>query len=110
MLEHLDDPAAARAALRRITAEPAPHDFVRSVILAYWAAYFGDTELSLDILSGIAHGSADEGLLWRPILSDVRKLPGFEDLVRREGLVAYWRENGWPDLCRPTTGDDFECR
>jgi hypothetical protein len=39
----------------------------------------------------------------------VRKLPGFKELVRREGLVDYWRVNGWPDRCQPTTADDFEC-
>jgi len=37
-------------------------------------------------------------LLWRPVLADVRKLAGFKELVRREGLVDYWRANGWPEL------------
>lgn len=26
------------------------------------------------------------------------------------GFVAYWREDGWPALCRPLGSDDFECR
>ena len=25
------------------------------------------------------------------------------------GYVEYWRAKGWPDLCHPTTGDDFAC-
>jgi adenylate cyclase len=25
------------------------------------------------------------------------------------GFVAYWREKGWPPLCRPLGEDDFEC-
>ena len=25
------------------------------------------------------------------------------------GLVAYWRENGWPQGCRPLGSSDFEC-
>jgi hypothetical protein len=25
------------------------------------------------------------------------------------GYVDYWRARGWPDLCHPTTGDDFVC-
>ena len=25
------------------------------------------------------------------------------------GFVAYWREKGWPALCRPVGTDDFEC-
>jgi hypothetical protein len=25
------------------------------------------------------------------------------------GLVDYWREHGWPDLCRADGTDDFAC-
>jgi TolB-like protein len=24
-------------------------------------------------------------------------------------LVDYWKARGWPDMCQPTTADDFEC-
>jgi adenylate cyclase len=30
---------------------------------------------------------------------------GIEDL----GIHAYWRENGFPEVCRPVGADDFEC-
>ncbi|HVJ29801.1 MAG TPA: hypothetical protein VNA66_05770, partial [Gammaproteobacteria bacterium] len=109
LVAHLGDPTAARAELRRIAATPAPPDYVRSVVMAHWAAYFGDPELALGELRNIAHAGLDEAALWRPVLSEVRKLPGFKDLVRSEGLVDYWRAYGWPDVCRPTAGDDFEC-
>lgn len=109
MLEHLDDAAAARAELRRIAALPAQYDFLRTVVIAHWAAYFDDPELALEQLRTIAHGNVDEGLLWRPVLASVRRLPAFKDLVREQRLVDYWRAHGWPDLCRPTMGDDFEC-
>jgi hypothetical protein len=78
-------------------------------LIAHWAAYFGDADLALEQLSLIAHGSVDEGLLWRPVLAEVRRQPGFKELVRREGLVDYWRKNGWPAFCRPTVAEDFEC-
>jgi hypothetical protein len=109
LAQHLDNPAAGRAELHRIAELASPPDFVRSVLIAYWAAYYGDTQLALEQLSAVVHGAVDEGLLWRPAMSEVRKLSGFKDLVRREGLVDYWRVKGWPDLCRPATGDDFEC-
>jgi TolB-like protein/DNA-binding winged helix-turn-helix (wHTH) protein/Flp pilus assembly protein TadD len=109
LVAHLGDPTAARAELRRIAATPAPPDYVRSAVIAHWAAYFGDTELALGELRNIAHAGLDEAALWRPVLSEVRKLPGFKDLVRSEGLVDYWRAYGWPDVCRPTAGEDFEC-
>jgi hypothetical protein len=48
--------------------------------------------------------------LWGPLMRDVRRLPGFKDLVRDTGLVDYWRAYGWPDFCRPISDDDFVCQ
>jgi TolB-like protein len=39
----------------------------------------------------------------------VRKTERFKGLMREVGLVDYWKDRGWPDMCHPTTGDDFEC-
>ena len=39
----------------------------------------------------------------------VRKTERFKALVRKAGLVDYWRARGWPDLCRPMGADDFVC-
>ncbi len=47
--------------------------------------------------------------LWAPPYSGVRKTERFKAFVRKAGFVDYWRARGWPDLCHPTTGDDFEC-
>ena len=109
LVRHLDDPAAARAELRRLAAATSAADSVRSSVLAHWAAYYGDTELALDELRTITQGAVDEGVLWRPVLSEVRKQPGFKDLVRGLGLVDYWQAYGWPDFCRPAGTGDFEC-
>jgi adenylate cyclase len=49
------------------------------------------------------------GYVWHPTYSPVRKTERFKTLVRKVGLVAYWRVKGWPQFCRPTIGDDFEC-
>jgi TolB-like protein len=49
------------------------------------------------------------GFVWHAAYSPVRKTERFKVLVRKVGLVDYWRAKGWPDQCRPTTGDDFEC-
>jgi hypothetical protein len=48
-------------------------------------------------------------VLWHPSYAPVRKSQRFKDLVRKAGLVAYWRAKGWPEFCHPTTGDDFAC-
>jgi hypothetical protein len=39
----------------------------------------------------------------------MRKLPRFKEFVRQSGLVDYWREYGWPDMCRRLGENDFEC-
>jgi len=44
-----------------------------------------------------------------PIMREVRQMPRFKELARKRGLVDYWNEFGWPDLCRPVGDDDFEC-
>jgi hypothetical protein len=48
-------------------------------------------------------------LVWHPSWAPVRKTERFKNHVRGLGLVEYWRANGWPEFCHPTTGDDFEC-
>jgi hypothetical protein len=39
----------------------------------------------------------------------MRKLPRFEEFARQIGLVDYWKQYGWPDMCRPFGENDFEC-
>ena len=56
-----------------------------------------------------APGGADNALLWHPSYSDLRRTERFKAFVRADGLIDYWRAKGWPDFCRPTTGDDFAC-
>jgi hypothetical protein len=44
-----------------------------------------------------------------PGYAALRKTERFKTLMRRAGLVDYWRAKGWPDLCRPVGADDFVC-
>lgn len=84
--------------------------FVGLTIDAYSAAWLGAPELALDAMDeAIAAVATASWNLWRPVLSEMRALPGFKEMVRRHGFVDYWREYGWPDLCRPLAGQDFEC-
>ena len=48
--------------------------------------------------------------LWDPLYASLRKTERFKTLMRKTGLVDYWRERGWPDLCQPVGTDDFECK
>ena len=47
--------------------------------------------------------------LWHPAYAPARKTERFKALARKTGMVAYWRAKGWPAMCHPTAGDDFEC-
>jgi TolB-like protein len=111
MARFLGDPAAARSEVRRLANTPAGQAFAGRSMLASWAAYYGDAALALEYLSEVAQGNPDFAVLWRPVMREVRRLPGFKDLVRRIGLVEYWGAYGWPDpdLCRRAADDDFTC-
>jgi tetratricopeptide (TPR) repeat protein len=57
---------------------------------------------------GFAAG-VENGLEWAPVYSSVRKTEQFKAYVRNAGILTYWRERGWPDLCKPVGADDFAC-
>jgi hypothetical protein len=46
---------------------------------------------------------------WGAPYAPARRTQRFKNFARKSGLVEYWRARGWPDLCHPTTGDDFAC-
>ena len=48
-------------------------------------------------------------LLWHSSYAAVRKTERYKEFMRERGVVKYWRERGWPELCRPVGTDDFSC-
>jgi len=42
-------------------------------------------------------------------MHEVREKSRFKEWAGKIGLVDYWKEFGWPDLCRPVGDRDFEC-
>jgi TolB-like protein len=78
--------------------------------IALLAAYFGDADFALQVKGVEARlTSIRLQTLWYPLMSEIRQLEGFKDLVRNINLVPYWRAYGWADACRPLDADDFEC-
>ena len=112
MLTDFDRPAAALAELRKRYNDPAMQASVISMLgIAHWAAFFGDPELALGALRLATEGGGVVSIIWRPLLKDVRRLPGFKQLLRDLRVVDYWRATGnWSEFCHPIGGDDFECR
>jgi tetratricopeptide (TPR) repeat protein len=106
----LEDPASGRAALRKFYADPAYTDVSSITGITRCAAQFGDAELALAGLrkaNEVSHAlmPAIWGRSWQTVRAD----PAFKLFVTDVGLVAYWRDAGWPDKCRPLGDDDFEC-
>jgi TolB-like protein len=46
---------------------------------------------------------------WDPVHAGFRNSPAFRRLLERLGVPDYWREQGYPPLCRPVGTDDYEC-
>jgi tetratricopeptide (TPR) repeat protein len=110
--ENLDTPAAGIAALRaRYDREGADAPIVELLTYLLWAAHLGDPEFAMEVLELIvgSRSATNAYVIWAPVLRNVRQLPQFRTYLREIGIVDYWNEFGWPDFCRETGADDFEC-
>lgn len=47
-------------------------------------------------------------LLWTKDLAFLRRDPAFQDYLRDNGILAYWRKHGFPSQCRPV-GEGAYC-
>lgn len=109
--ELLDSPEAARTALHRAYEDPDFSNPLSHSVIATYAAYFRDDKLALKILNELDEAGVLSGdTVWRPVYKGVRRLPGFKELVKKRGLVDYWRSTGnWGKFCHPVGHADFEC-
>jgi Flp pilus assembly protein TadD len=110
MLESLDAPDEALAQLHRTHDTTGAGNPNRRLYISLWAGHFGDNALAFEA----ARAAIDEqgGLIvyvWLPQLAPMRRMPEFKAYLREIGMVDYWHEYGWPDICRERGGDDFEC-
>ena len=104
ILERLDDRDALLEFLAGIqsTASGASIDMK----IATWAAYLGDDAMALRSLDR----AKDPWVFWHPVLKSARQTDEFKQTLIDSGIVDYWREFGWGSFCKPTEGNDFECR
>lgn len=107
--QYLQSKGAGLARLREFAADQSLGIDHLSVI-ALWSAYFGGPDLSLEAIERATRRNAQNAfLLWLPAMRDVRQLPRFKAFVKEVGLVDYWRQYGWPTLCKPVGAGDFAC-
>jgi TolB-like protein len=72
----------------------------------------GQVYIWLGAYDGMARAKDLDGyfaVMWDPNAPGLRNSAGFKGVLDRLGVVAYWREHGFPPQCRPLPGDDFEC-
>jgi TolB-like protein/class 3 adenylate cyclase len=110
MVELYAAPTTALARLRELQFDQAYADHRSQLWIATYAAYFHDPRLALQALRKSTDTNPSNAyLFWTPLFREVRQLDEFKDYMREIGLVDYWKQYGWPDLCQPVVADDFEC-
>ena len=62
-----------------------------------------------DALADVHFGNTPLFWLWTPDLSTFRQADAFRRRIRDTGMLAFWQQHDWPDLCRPSASDDFIC-
>ncbi len=108
--ELLDDPGPVLERLRMSYTEATSGGAQGLLVpVAIFASFLGDPVLALDALRAIGP-TQNLHPIWRPALSDVRRLPEFDAFVQGLGLVDYWRSSGnWGEFCREMGGSGFTC-
>jgi len=110
VLKEFDSPELVLSTLRVIYADTNTQWQGKLHDIALLAAYFGDPDFALRVIAEeVRYLPPRLGVLWYPVMSEVRRLPEFKELVTEINLVAYWRVYGWADTCHPLGDDDFEC-
>jgi TolB-like protein len=111
----ISDRNAAEEAARHIRSAPTKVSDASALPGWHWYfdyvyGYVGAPERLLDYPERAMQAGEPVFAVWfSRNYAPARKTERFKALVREAGLVDYWKARGWPDLCRPTTGDDFEC-
>ncbi len=73
-------------------------------------AYLGDLDFSMDAMEkAYSIDNSRTSFIWLPVMREVRQISRFKKFVKEIGLVDYWKEYGWPDLCHEVGDDDFVC-
>ena len=105
------DDAKRKAGLAVIAAHP--HDQFAGTLLLL----LGEPEQSFASFErdGIGLSDAYYTFLWQPDpwSRKARQHPAFQTFAKRIGLVDYWKQNRWPDLCQPAPErgpDAFTCQ
>ena len=68
----------------------------------FWLGNFAKAGANQDALSGAI-------VNWETYPPGFQKSPAFKEMLERGGVVAYWRQHGFPPQCRAVGAKDFTC-
>ena len=110
LLAEFDSPERVLTILQQVYRDENLHWPRKLHDIAMSAVYFGYPRFALKVKrEDIFKNPSRIVAIWYPVMSDVRRLPEFKDLVTELNLVEYWRKYGWADACAPSGDDDFTC-
>ena len=110
LIDALEDPGLAEETAQKFVSAARKGDlescvsFESLLILGSPKAF----DLGIDPLSDLTRIQI-HAQVWNNWSVAIRQDPRFKDWVEKLGYVDFWRKHGWPDRCRPTGPDDFEC-
>jgi tetratricopeptide (TPR) repeat protein len=110
LVEAFENPARRRpveeAFVRGAQAEELPPLVAFEALLIMGSPRAFDLEVNLED-SYFEHRLPEA--VWHNWGYELRRDPRFKGWVRALGYDQHWRKYGWPDRCRPTSLNDFEC-
>ena len=115
----LDAPGAPAALWVDALAAPAADHSVALARLQDWMRRT-DSRESLDAMPAIylafdafdlylETGTSASFAIWTPLAGRFRQSEQFEEVIRNLGILEYWQANGFPEFCRASGDDEFEC-
>jgi TolB-like protein/DNA-binding winged helix-turn-helix (wHTH) protein len=108
LLHNINDHARLETAVRDYAASDNKVS-ATSLYYAAFAARLGDQEQAVTLLRSALDGVWTSLFwAWMPVFDETRRLDSFKQLVRDSGVVDYWQQHGWSEVCRPV-GDDIDC-
>jgi len=85
-------------------------DWERRTTSGMKLSYVPHLLLAFKAYDDLAAGGSDSlWVLWNPEGDEFRKTPHFKKIIRDRGILALWRDRGFPPQCQPIGDDDFEC-
>lgn len=86
-----------------------PKTSAETIYYSAVAAHLNEPELAIELMG---HAVEAVGLsfhwLWMPVFDEARQLESFKMLLIDAGIVDYWNQYGWTEVCQPE-GSSFTC-